>query len=465
MRARISDLLTCSSRFPSLKDWWEFFKSSVKEESIDFSKRKRKALSHERVVLTNQLILCKQLLIQGDNSRVHEIVSLEAQLKALAIHELEGVKTRSRVQWIEEGERPSRYFFKLEKERVEKNRIASILNSYGVEVKSADEIAAAHVDFYSRLFSAEDIDLQCQSDLLSPLLRSLYDTERDSCEGSVSLAELTSSVKSLSLSKSPGPDGLTLEFYLKFWDLLSPLLVRVFDECFSDACLPDSMKTSATRLVYKKKGDVKNLKNWRPISLLNVDYKICSKAITMRLSKVLDSIIDPDQTCAVPGRTITHNVALLRDVLDYIERTDETGILVSLDQEKAFDRVNRTFLMNVLKRFGFGPDFLKWITTFYSGANMRIILNDWLTDPIPLQRGVRQGDPLSPLLYVICVEVLACQVRNSPYIRGFLLPGAKGLQFKVRQYADDTTSFLKDFNRLNTYFASLLFTNVVQVPN
>ena len=168
----------------------------------------------------------------------------------------------------------------------------------------------------------------------------------------------------------------------------------MFDECFSDACLPDSMKTSATRLVYKKKGDVKNLKNWRPISLLNVDYKICSKAITMRLSKVLDSIIDPDQTCSVPGRTITHNVTLSRDVLDYIERTDETGILVSLDQEKAFDRVNRAFLMNVLKRFGFGPEFLKWITTFYSGANMRIILNDWLTDPIPLQRGVRQGDPL-----------------------------------------------------------------------
>ena len=172
----------------------------------------------------------------------------------------------------------------------------------------------------------------------------------------------------------------------------------------------------------------------------------------MRLSKVLDSIIDPDQTCAVPGRTITHNVALLRDVLDYIERTDETGILVSLDQEKAFDRVNRTFLMNVLKRFGFGPDFLKWITTFYSGANMRIILNDWLTDPIPLQRGVRQGDPLSPLLYVVCVEVLACQVRNSPYIRGFLLPGAKGLQFKVRQYADDTTSFFKDFQSLEHLF-------------
>ena len=108
-----------------------------------------------------------------------------------------------------------------------------------------------------------------------------------------------------------------------------------------------------------------DLKNWRPISLLNVDYKICSKAITLRLAKVLDSIIDPDQTCSVPGRTISNNLVLLRDTLEYITQTDETGILVSLDQEKAFDRVNRMFLMELLDHFGFGSDFCRWISTFY----------------------------------------------------------------------------------------------------
>jgi len=91
--------------------------------------------------------------------------------------------------------------------------------------------------------------------------------------------------------------------------------------------------------VIYKKGDRKSLKNWRPISLLNVDYKICSKAISVRLSKVLEFIVDPDQTCSVPGRKISSNLHTLRDILDYIDRTGETGILVSLDQEKAFDRV------------------------------------------------------------------------------------------------------------------------------
>ena len=213
----------------------------------------------------------------------------------------------------------------------------------------------------------------------------------------------------------------------------------------------ESMKTSNTRVIYKK-GDRKSLKNWRPISLLNVDYKICSKAISIRLSKVLEFIVDPDQTCSVPGRKISANLHTLRDILDYLDRTGEAGILVSLDQEKAFDRVNRSFLQSLLTRFGFGPSFCNWINTFYKGANMRVIVNEWLTEPIPLSRGVRQGDSLSPMLYILCVETLACQIRSCSQIEGFLLPGANGSQYKVSIYADDTTSLVKSVYSLTALF-------------
>ena len=212
------------------------------------------------------------------------------------------------------------------------------------------------------------------------------------------------------------------------------------------------MQGSATRLVYKKRGDRKNLKNWRPICLLNVDYKIISKVLTTRLSRVLDSVIDPDQTCSVPGRSISSNLVLLRDVFNYIEQTDEAAVLISLDQEKAFDRVDRAFLSDLLCHLGFGPNFRKWVITLYEGAFMQIILNGSLTPKILLRRGVRQGDPLSPLLYVLCVEALACQIRNSPEIRGFLLPGARGKQARVRLYADDTTVILKDLFSLRRLF-------------
>ena len=243
-----------------------------------------------------------------------------------------------------------------------------------------------------------------------------------------------------------------MEFYLHFWQSLGPLLLCVANRCFADGELCPSMKGSVTRLIFKKRGDVKHLKNWRPISLLNVDYKIISKAITLRLSKVLEHIIHPDQTCSVPGRSIFSNVTLLRDVLDYIQRTDEFAILISLDQEKAFDRVNRSFLLKLLQVYGFCPDFCRWISTFYNGAFMQITLNGWLTDVISLERGVRQGDPLSPLLYVLRVEVLASLIRSSPGIEGFLLPGARGLQARVRLYADDTTAILRDLPSLTNLF-------------
>ena len=168
--------------------------------------------------------------------------------------------------------------------------------------------------------------------------------------------------------------------YSNFWSGLGPLLVDVFNESLSDGELCESMKSSVTRLVYKR-DDRKDLKNWRPISLLNVDYKICSKAFSLRLARVLSSIISPDKTCSIPGRSIASNLALLRDTLDYIDRTGETGILVSLDQEKAFDRVNRSFLMTLLEHYDFGPSFCNCIRTLYNGAYMPIFVNDFLSNP------------------------------------------------------------------------------------
>lgn len=130
------------------------------------------------------------------------------------------------------------------------------------------------------------------------------------------------------------------------------------------------MKGSVTRFIYKKRDDIKNLKNWCPISLRNVDYMVISKVLTLRLAKVLEFIENPDQTCSVPGRIIFSNVTLLRDIIDFIQETDECAILVSLDQEKAFDRVDRTFLLQLLEIYGFGPDFCRWITTLYDDAFM-----------------------------------------------------------------------------------------------
>ena len=199
--------------------------------------------------------------------------------------------------------------------------------------------------------------------------------------------------------------------------LCDPLLA-VLNDCFRVGCA--GQRKALLRLIYK---DDKCLaKNWQPVSLLNCDYKLASKIITDHLKQVMPSIVHSDQTCSVINRSIFSNLHLIRDTLDMINKTDETGILVSLDQMKAFDRVDHDFLMRVLSKFGFGPSFCRWVSIFYSNVFSRIICNGKLSAPVFLGRGVRQGCPLSPVLYFLTSEVLSNQIRKNRGIEGFLLP-------------------------------------------
>ena len=346
----IEKFIDCHLRFlpsfASLQDWWEFLKLSIKEESIAFSHNKQRRLRKQQVFLTNKLIRLRQRLVDGDDTVSILISDTESQLKARWVKKIEGIMIRSRAQWLE-GKRPSCYFFNLQRIKAQKSHISSVYDLNGTEVSSQDEIEKAHVDFYSCLFSEEPVGVALQDDLLSSLQCELSSDQASSCEGQMTLDEMTFALKKMNSNKASGPDGLSVEFYVKFWDRLGPYLCRVLYAYYHAGEMCESMKTSNTCVIFKK-GDRKNLKNWRPISLLNVNYKICSKVLSLCLSKVLEFIIDPDQPCSVPGRKITSNLHILRDVLDYIDRTNETGILISLDQEKAFDRVNRTFLLNLL---------------------------------------------------------------------------------------------------------------------
>ena len=194
---------------------------------------------------------------------------------------------------------------------------------------------------------------------------------------------------------------------------------------------------------------IKDISNWRPISLINVDVKIGPKAIAKRLEcTVLPSII-----AYVKGRTIFDAVRTVEDILEYTERFKINGRLIAIDFKKAFDSVSKEFLFRTLSAARFGSSFIQWIHTFYNNISSCVSNNGFATAHFDIQRGVRQGDPLSPYLFIIVLETLASTIRSDNDIRGIMVDGQ---EIKLGLFADDLTGFLRNEKSLTTFLELVL---------
>ena len=200
--------------------------------------------------------------------------------------------------------------------------------------------------------------------------------------------------------KSPGNDGFTKEFYVTFFNELGPLFLKTCNCSFEKGELSASQRRAVITLIQKKDRDVTLIRNWRPISLINVDIKIASKALAARMKAVIHSLISYDQTAYVKGRYIDESVHLIDDLLKYAEDENIDGILFAADIEKAFDLVDHNFMFAALKRFGFANDFVWWIKTILKKSQSCVMNNGTSTGYFDLDRGTRQG-----ILYLhICLS-------------------------------------------------------------
>ncbi|CAM2097122.1 unnamed protein product [Caretta caretta] len=235
-------------------------------------------------------------------------------------------------------------------------------------------------------------------------------------------------------------DGLTVEFYHVFWDVLGPDLVTVWAESLQSGVLPLSC-TRAVLTLLLKKGDLHDLRNWHLVSLLSTDYKIIAKAISLRLGSVLADVIHPDQTYTVLDRSIFDNLFLVRDLLELGRRDGLSFALLSLDQEKAFDRVDHRYLLSTLQVFGFRPQFVGFLWVLYASAECLVKLNWTLTKPVSFRRGVQQACPLSGQLYTLAIEPFLCLLcRRMPR----LVLREPELRLVLSAYADDVLLVVQD---------------------
>ena len=201
--------------------------------------------------------------------------------------------------------------------------------------------------------------------------------------------------------------------------MLGKLVVDSLKYAFEYGELSSSQKQAVITLIVKKGKDKRLVKNWRPISLVNVDAKLASKTLAKRLEKVLPEVINFNQNAFVKGRTIFDSARTIDDVIEYARYKDIPGILVAIDFEKAFDSLNliQFFILRVLHAFNFGPSFIQWIRVLYNNASSCVMNNGFTTGPFA-PRGVRQGDPHPPYLFIIALETLATKTREDDGIKG-----------------------------------------------
>lgn len=216
----------------------------------------------------------------------------------------------------------------------------------------------------------------------------------------------------------------------------------MYEEIFKNREMNQRMGMGLIKLIYKRKGERVDLRNYRPITMLNTDLKILAKILANRLREVMPTIIRTNQVYGVKGKDIADTTLGIQETIRYTKTKRKEGYAISLDFEKAFDRVNHGYLFGILEKFGFGEHFIEWIKILYRGGITRIKCNGFLTECFKIKRSIRQGCPLSTLLYSLISEPLGLAITQEGEIKGIGVEGGKGK--KIFQYADDTTLIVKE---------------------
>ena len=266
------------------------------------------------------------------------------------------------------------------------------------------------------------------------------------------MEEIGKALKDLKNGKTPGTDGFPPDFYKFFWKDIGLLVFNSLNNALGKGEMSIDQKRGIINLIPKKEKDLRFLKNWRPISLLNTDYKILTKTMATRLKVVLPSVIHPDQVAYLKNRYIGQNIRTIIDIMEYTKEREEEGILAFFDFEKAFDSIDWRVIDEALQSFNLGQNFIKWVGIIYKNITACVTNCGHSSEHFNLSRGVRQGCPLSAYLFITVVEILAIKIRNNKDIKGIKIGD---IEIKVVQMADDTTSFLKDDNSLKEILVTL----------
>ena len=313
---------------------------------------------------------------------------------------------KSRKDWIMHGDRNTKFFHQKTIVRRRRNRIEAIQDNSGNWLYNAEEIRKHAVGYFSTLFKSEAASHQAY------LVPNYFPTSEafdiDCVDNPVLEAEIKSAIFSMKPLKAPGTDGLHAIFYQSQWAVVGPSFCKLITDVFNSSKIPKEVNTTFIVLIPKVEHPT-SLKMFRPISLCTVAYKTVTKIIVNRLQAVLPEIIGPQQSSFVHGRHIIDNIVVAQEVIHSMRRkTGKRGFMaIKVDLEKAYDRLNWSFIFETLQLAGILTQLSRFIMECVTTTTMSMLWNGEVTETFSSERGIRQGDPLSPYIFVLCIERLS----------------------------------------------------------
>ena len=433
-------------KYMGVHNKWEAMKAVMQGFSQEFSHEKalkrnaaireleRKLLTQEKrlnmINLSAQNACC---VIEKINVKIDKIKS---ELNKEYEHKAQGAIIRTKAKWMAEGEAYTSYYLSLEKTRAKNRTMAAVRTESGDVTRNTVKILNEQAKYYKALYT-KDPSVKFTYEQAP---KKIMQVTKDELEKEITLEELSIALKEMKPNKSPGISGLTADLFKVFWGKIKQTFYASVLESCKNGCLNRSARKGIITLLPKPNRDILEVKGWRPITLLEIGYKIVSKAIANRLKGSLEEIIHSDQTAFLKGRDISQNVRRICDVMEFSRIKNLAAVIILLDFEKAFDRVDYDCLYKSFEYFGYGKKFIEYIRLMFTNFELCTINAGHFSEYFVPTRGLFQGNPLGPYAFLIMMEVLAIQLRNNPKIEGISVNGLKNI---VTQFADDLSLFMR----------------------
>ena len=418
-------------------DKWELLKKDIKLATVTFSKN----LASERNIIISNLTESVQHLEDNLETLSDEDLKILENSK-IDLNEQLQIKTRglifrSKATWTMEAERNTKYFFNLERAR-SSAKVCNTIIKDDMLIKEPTAILKAQKDFYEELYTSDkSVNFELSSVSMPHIPEPCVAVNGEQ----FSMNEVWLATKSLKNSKTPGCDGIPVDFYKVFWRKIKVPFYNMMLEVFEQKMLHSSARSGVLNLIPKPNKDTRYLKNLRPITLLNSDYKIIEKCVANRMLTAMDYIINCDQRGFLPNRRIATGIRKVYDAIMYAHNEDKPGIIVNIDFSKAFDKLEMTAIEQSMRFFGFADLLIEWIKTLYHNFALNVQNNGMFSENIKVTRSVHQGAPASSLIFIVVAETLAIELRKNEKIKGFAV---RDIIDFLNQYADDASMCIED---------------------